>query len=418
MQSPETHTPREFDTVVLFIEGKGPEGGAERIGFSTAEVLLRAGYRVHIISSEDDLWPQYHHVPNLTFDCLNVDMVWDRWFGSGRQRMLLTLFQDKEMYNLIDEKLLPFDPKSTILHFHSHYAKFTPNAIQVGIDRGFRTTISCHDYGYICPNAMLYDYQLDSICPEVPLSKGCWKRHCLGADGHRLKQFRFIRAFVKHRLDGTYSNLKGIIAVSQFEASILRKYLPNSLKLFVLPNPVTPAATTRQTPETSKYVLWIGRMTQEKDPITAAIAADMAGIPIHFVGSGPFEEAILKNNPKAHLLGWKTTEEVSEAQRNARVVVMSSSCYETASLVVLESLAAGIPCVVPSLSAATSWVEHGVNGLHFEAGNPESLAEALELLKDDERVQKLSQAAFDKYWANPFSEDRYLKELLEVYQQL
>ena len=96
---------------------------------------------------------------------------------------------------------------------------------------------------------------------------------------------------------------------------------------------------------------------------------------------------------------------------------MTSKWQETASLVVLESLAAGIPCVVPTTSAATNWVEDGVNGLLFEAGNAASLASALAKLKDDATVEAMSQRAFEMYWRAPFTEERYQNDLLRHYQE-
>jgi glycosyltransferase involved in cell wall biosynthesis len=409
---------RSFDTIVLFIEGSGPEGGAERIGFSTAELLLKEGFKVHIISTEKDLWPQYHNIPNLTFKCLDIPLVWDRWFSSGRKNMLMSLFTDPEMGAIISKEIKEFDKTKTICHFHSHYASFTQDAVRACIEADFRTTITCHDYGFVCPTAVLFDYSNNSLCSEVPLSWGCFNRKCLGEDGHRLKQFRFLRTLSKHKIDRTFLKLKKVIAVSKFEKEIIRNYIDRSIKIEVVENPVDPAATIRQPAEKSNHLLWTGRMTHEKDPVTAATAAKATGMPIRFAGSGRFVDAVKTANPDAILLGWQDTNRVSEEQRSARALLMTSTWYETASLVVLESLAAGIPCIIPNVNAATSWVEHGHNGLYFEAGNAKSLAECIEVIKDDTACERLSRNAYQRYWHDPFTSERYIAKLLEVYESL
>ncbi|OWU65765.1 MAG: glycosyl transferase family 1, partial [Armatimonadetes bacterium Cent15-Ar3] len=155
--------------------------------------------------------------------------------------------------------------------------------------------------------------------------------------------------------------------------------------------------------------------TAEKNADVALQAASEAGITLTVVGDGPLRQSLQSAYPSHHFLGWKSPEQVTELQQSARCLVMSSGWYETASMVVLESLAAGIPCIIGNRSAATSWLTNNENGLTFENGSVESLKQALEKTKSDELVSSLSQNAFTRYWENPCSRENYFRDLLEVY---
>ena len=94
---------------------------------------------------------------------------------------------------------------------------------------------------------------------------------------------------------------------------------------------------------------------------------------------------------------------------------MSSAWYETASLVVLECLAAGIPCIIGNRSAATSWLADDENGITFDNGSVKSLAEALKKTKDDAAIARMSENAYTRYWKDPCSPENYIRDLMEVY---
>jgi glycosyltransferase involved in cell wall biosynthesis len=239
----------------------------------------------------------------------------------------------------------------------------------------------------------------------------------MGPDAVRLKQLRFARSWASTKLHRVPQKLNKILAVSDFEREILQRQVPAGVTVETLFNPVDPASTERQNPSGSQTYLWIGRMTQEKDGITPAAVCHEKGLSLTFVGDGPLRADIQRANPEAKFLGWLGPAAVKQEQCKARALLMTSKWHETASLVVLECLAAGIPCVVPTTSAATNWIENGVNGLTFEAGNASSLGEALEKLKDNATVEAMSKQAFEKYWQAPFTEERYQTDLLRHYQE-
>ncbi len=406
-----------LDRVIVAVEGGGPTGGAERVAFDTIKLLSNEGHKVTILSSAKEIDSEYVNLPNVDYITLDLPLHFNRFFAGSKPSMLFNLTEDREMKALFDRVLGAIDTSRTIFHAHGYHNFFTQACLHVATGLQMKTVLTCHDYGIACPNSMLFNYPNAEICTLDPLSGACRKSACMGVDAVRLKQLRFARAWANEKLYRVPQKLDKILAVSEFERAILQKHFGSKAKIETLCNPVDPAATVRQSPSRSQDFLWVGRMTLEKDATTPARVCHGLGVPLTIVGDGPLQSEVSAANPDAKFLGWLPPQEVKEIQCRARALIMSSKCYETASLVVLECLAAGIPCVVPSMSAATSWIDDGVNGLFFEIGNEASLREALVRLSDDEFVERLSVNAFEKYWRSPFTLDHYNGELMRYYSE-
>ncbi len=122
----------------------------------------------------------------------------------------------------------------------------------------------------------------------------------------------------------------------------------------------------------------------------AARAARIAGVPIAFCGDGPSRELVRQANPDAAMPGWVGSEDLSSWLRRARCIVFPSLWYECYPLVVADALALGLPIIVSRSCVAASMIEHGVSGLHAGTGDVEAWAEAMNSLRSDERVERMS----------------------------
>ncbi len=74
--------------------------------------------------------------------------------------------------------------------------------------------------------------------------------------------------------------------------------------------------------------------------------------------------------------------------------------------------------IVSDVCAAREQIADGVEGLWFRSGDFKSLAAALERLKDDALVARLSSAAYDSYWRDPPTLARHVEETLSVYRAM
>ena len=118
------------------------------------------------------------------------------------------------------------------------------------------------------------------------------------------------------------------------------------------------------------------------------------------------------------MIGWQDSAGVRKTLREARALVFPSLWYEGQPLTVLESLALGTPVITGNGSAGRESVIDGQTGLWFKQADIDDLAEKLKIMADDSVVSRLSNAAYDRYWAAPFSIARHCQRLEEVYAGL
>ena len=94
-------------------------------------------------------------------------------------------------------------------------------------------------------------------------------------------------------------------------------------------------------------------------------------------GSGENPEIL---NPKSRIRWLEPVkpEKVVETIGKYDALVVPSVCLETGPLVVLEAFAAGVPVIGSRLGGIAEMVRDGVDGLLFEAGSPEDLADKIQ----------------------------------------
>ena len=94
-------------------------------------------------------------------------------------------------------------------------------------------------------------------------------------------------------------------------------------------------------------------------------------------GSGENPEIL---NPKSRIRWLEPVkpEKVVETIGKYDALVVPSVCLETGPLVVLEAFAAGVPVIGSRLGGIAEMVRDGVDGLLFEVGKPEDLADKIQ----------------------------------------
>src|ERR1019366_7649569 len=79
--------------------------------------------------------------------------------------------------------------------------------------------------------------------------------------------------------------------------------------------------------------------------------------------------------------GWKDQDALRGLYLNSDLCVLSSFA-EGVPVVLMEAMAAGLPCVAPRITGIPELIRHGIDGLLFTASNVEELAAALRELMD------------------------------------
>ncbi len=170
------------------------------------------------------------------------------------------------------------------------------------------------------------------------------------------------------------------------------------------------------------YVLWLGRICEEKGTHIALDAAAKAGVPIVIAGSvypfayhqAYFEHSILprleKMGDSARFVNAPSFATKSELLRNARALLVTSTAEETSSLVAMEAAACGTPVVAVKRGALPEIVEHGMTGIL--ARNESKLVDAI---KD---AGEISPQACRVYAEERFSAARMAADYESLYSKL
>lgn len=383
-------------------------GGASGVALDNAKLLAKQGHNVTLFTAVGPIDDNLTTINNLKIICLGqYDILNDPNRIRASIRGLWNYKSAKEFGKLLKR----YDPDDTVIHIHSLQKAITTSIIPVAKKKGFRILYHLHDYGIVCPNMGFYNYQKQSICTKKPLSIQCI---CCNCDSRKYihKLWRVVRQFVQMYMGGLPGKVDGSVFVSNFSRKVLGKYISKGQ---VIPNPMNITNRYKVDASLNKYVLYIGRLSPEKNPVTLAEAARDLNVPVVFIGSGICMERIQRVNPSAICTGWLDKEKMGSYISQARYLVFPSLWYETQGLVVAEAMAYGIPVVVSDSCAATDFVSPNVNGLFFSNGEIESLKEAMEKMRDDKFVAVLSENAYKLFGD---TSEKYTTDIERYYSNL
>jgi glycosyltransferase involved in cell wall biosynthesis len=158
---------------------------------------------------------------------------------------------------------------------------------------------------------------------------------------------------------------------------------------------VTNHANTSLRPRNGKpfRFVTVGRLSVEKGQrvlLAALKRARESGaeLSLRCVGGGPLEEALRREamalglSPHVEFTGWLSPSQVSAHLADADAFV-SSSFAEGIPLVLMEAMAAGLPCIATSVGGVAELVVHGESGLLVAPADDLRLAESMITLAGD-----------------------------------
>lgn len=317
---------------------------------------------------------------------------------------------------LMNKALEGLDPDNTVVHLHSYLNVLSPSVLSAAL-REFECTITLHDYGIVCPTSGLYNHRRRCSCPLTPLSLQCVLTQC-SKSSYLSKAALVMRSRVlKGRVKAT-RRIDHYIAVSRRNGEIVRPFLGPNAVIHHVRNPYQKPQAPRVLAEKNGPVLFVGRLTGEKDPVRLAIAAKRTDTEVVFVGSGPLEDEVRAANPAATITGWLTQDQVAEWFQKGRANVMTSRWHEGSPLSLTDAAAQGLPSIVPSTMAGAENVQNDRTGYTYSLSSDEELDRALRSLKQDQRVRELSEAAYRDFWSDPPSMEAHIRGLEAVYHSI
>jgi len=227
-----------------------------------------------------------------------------------------------------------------------------------------------------------------------------------------------------HRWLGTYEKcVDQFVAPSRFVKEKLVQHGFQEAKIAVIPHfqrlPEQPISPAHDGP-----ILYFGRLSPEKG-VTVLVRAmqHVPDVQLHIAGDGPQRgelEALALDLKLTNVrfLGQLSGRELDRAIACSLFTVMPSLAYETFGKSILESFAWGRAVVASDLGSRRELVRPGENGLLFEPGNEERMAETIAYLVGRPQLAEAMGAAGRHLVAERHSPNEHYRAMAQLYERV
>ncbi|MBH8571531.1 glycosyltransferase family 4 protein [Nostocaceae cyanobacterium CENA369] len=359
-----------------------------------------------------------HEVILLEENNHSIVSVWDTFVAAGGA---IYSFAAK---NRVEAEIRRFCPE--IVHVHNFFPLLSPAVYDACYSAGVPVVQTLHNYRLACPKAMPFrdgNTCEDCIGKLIPWSSVV---HACYRNSH-LQSSVVATMSTWHRLQGTWQKrVNAYIVFTHFQKQkMVQARLPPE-KIYIKPNFVFHTDCVHKDSQYNNYILFVGRLSEEKGVslLIDAYVQNNLSIPLKIVGDGPLRlglQAKVQNAGFSNLiefLGFQDQSTVFQLMHNAKFLVIPSIWYEAFPLTIVEAFACSLPVLAPKLGSMAEIVEDGVNGLHFEARNPQDLAAKINwAIKHSEVMGTIGKNARSTYELKYTSEANY-NQLIKIYQEV
>lgn len=346
----------------------------------------RGGDCICMLNLEQLLKEQGHEVAVFAMDYPeNLPTPWQRYFpkeitfkpGLGMIETLLRTFGKGQVKSKFQKMLDDFKPD--VVHLHNIHTQLSPVLAELAHKRGIKVIWTIHDMKLLCPRYDCLRNGGPNICEDCFTDKRkvlhytCMKNSKLAS----IVAYKEATVWNKERLS-TATDI--FICPSVFMAQKMSQGGFPTEKITVLPNFIdVDKCHIAHNIEKSDYYCYVGRLSREKGVSTLIKAASRLPYKLIVIGDGPMKH-ILEKEAQANVdfIGFKGWGEIKDIVSKARFTVASSECYENNPLSVIESLSLGTPVLGARIGGIPELIEEGTNGMTFESGNDEDLADTIE----------------------------------------
>lgn len=308
-----------------------------------------------------------------------------------------------------------------IVHIHNTFPLLSP-AVFHTIGSSATKILTLHNYRLFCPTAIpMRDGQvctecLDKRSPMPSMIHGCYR-------GSRAATLPLAFSVGLHRALGTWTKqVDAFICLSEFQRELMIEAgLPRE-KVHVKPNfyPGNPDVVAWR--ERKPYVVFAGRLTAEKGVISllrAWQAWGAAAPELRLVGDGELRPELerMATGLPVRFLGQLSADEAQAQIAGARLLMLSSECFEGFPMVIREAFAFGTPAAVSDLGPLPTIVEHGKSGVVFQPANPQSLLQEVRTAWETPGLlEHLGQSARAEF-ESKYTEGANYAALMEIYRK-
>lgn len=368
------------------------KGGSETYYFTVAEALRKKGHEVIFFAMADE--------KNLPCDQAEY-FVSNASVNGGiksKLNMVLHIAYSKEAYKKMQALLNKEKPDLVILNLvHKQITLSIIDAIRE-YDAKLPIFWTMHDLIAVCPSYVMLDGK-GNICEKClgGSFKPCVENNCI--KGSKLMSIlsKYEADYIRKRK--WYDQVDLFICPSDFYRNKLAQAGFTKNPVVTMRNPL-PLGTQYGGGRKGDYVLYFGRLSEEKGVKTLLAAAKETDCKLFVLGTGPVEKELkefAKDMPNVEFKGFQTGKVLEDYVKNSRCVVLPSEWYENGPYSAMEAMAAGKPLIVSGNGGLPELVDEGENGYVYRGGAKELAASIRKMLAlSDEEYEKMSHCSVEK----------------------
>ena len=311
--------------------------------------------------------------------------------------------------------------KPDVAHIHNVFPLISPSAYYTLRSRKIPIVQTVHNYRFLCPNGFFYTK--GAICRRCARGNTL---HCLFNRCYKdsfLLSGLYAMVFLVHRRRNSFlKNVDIFIVLNNFTMELLvgNGFPPDRIK--VVGN-FLPVDNTTSCYEKEDYAVFMGRLSSEKGIMTLLEAFLKTGpIKLKIAGTGILEKRIReyikeKGMEQVEMMGFVSGNEKRELLRKAKASIIPSEWYENFPMSAVESLSVGTPVIASRIGGLSELIEDGLNGLLFNPGDSDELAEKIKHVFVD-RDKSIAMGAYAYKRAKElYSPEIHYNKLMETYKE-
>ncbi|MBM3706985.1 MAG: glycosyltransferase family 4 protein [Actinobacteria bacterium] len=420
------------------------EGGAGKVATESAIYLANKNHEVVFFSAVGPVSQELNNAKLKNIICLEQEDIL-----SSKNKIKAAIFgiSNKVALNKIEDLIKFWKPD--IAHIHVISKALSWSVINYLNKFKIPVVYTLHDFGLLCPNMGLYNFKSKSQCNLYDsinyfrcLLTNCDKR------SYSQKLWRWLRFIYSRKILKVLNKISGFIAVSNFEADVFSKFIPEKAKLRVIYNPVSDKiycldgrlcntnnkyyknsgirnnyGKSKNIKEIPQFV-YIGRLSEEKGIDLMINAIKHVDGRLVIVGEGELVDFCRKASEelgvkKVRVIGRLDEKQVAELTCSSEAIILPSKVMETAGMAVVEAARYGIPAVVSDHGGLREFVKDNVNGIYFKSGDLNSLINAMQRFIDEPGLsKKLGRNAQESFQNYKGKTEAYINSLEELYYNI
>jgi len=333
--------------------------------------------------------------------------------------------------------------KPDIIHIHDFYSSISPSILiplkKMKKTIGFKTIQTLHSYVLMCPNISFYCYSANQRCTDClnkTLKLNIFWRNC-DRRGYIYSIIKGMRFALAHNILSHKRIMDLFIAPSNFMLEMAKKEGLEEKRLKLIRNPSIFTEFTEKKSqkenlsEKKNEFVYFGRLSEEKNLIFLIttfiellrdeILPNDAKLILIGDGEKKNELSKIRNHSKfksnIHYKSFMEHVKLFKYIRNAKFLILPSSCYENAPLSIIEGFSLNLIPIVSNIGGMKELIDFLEVGYLFSPEKKDELKEAvIKAMKNFPNDLKNLQKK--KYKLKMFSIKSYTKKIYQTYKKL